>query len=179
MTTLRIAALALSLTSFGALASSAEAKPARPKPKAVASAAVERSPIVLSKDIKVTGELGQDYTLGLRRATEVAVGESDKGPARSVTESAVGKVVRERSEELEYCWLKVPAAKRTASSAVLKLMIEASGAVAGADLEGEVPAGVSKCITAAAAKWTFPAADEGCEIEHGLSLQDKTTVSAL
>jgi hypothetical protein len=169
-----IAALVLALTSFGALSSTADAKPARAKPKAVASAAVEQSPIVLSKDIQVKGEFGADYTLGLRRGTEVVVGESDKAPARSVTESAVGKVVRERSEELEYCWLRVPAAKRTASSAVLKLMIEASGAVAGAELEGEVPAGVSKCITAAAAKWTFPAEDEGCEIEHGLSFNAKT-----
>ncbi|MDX2086757.1 MAG: hypothetical protein SFX73_02850 [Kofleriaceae bacterium] len=173
MKTIQLASIALALTSFTALA---DARPARSKPRAVASAAVEQSPIVLSKDIKVTGEFGKDFTLGLRRATEVAVAETDKGPARTVTESAVGKVVRERSEELEYCWLRVPAAKRTASSAVLKLMIEASGSVAGASLEGEVPAGVTKCIEAAAAKWTFPAEDEGCEIEHGLSFNAKTDV---
>lgn len=171
MKTIHTAALALALTTFGALASSADAKPLRPKPKAPP---VEASPLVLAKDIAVKGDFGGEYTLGLRRATEVAVNDADKVAAKSVTESTVAAVVREKSEVLEYCWLRVPAAKRTATSATLKLMIEATGAVAGAELEGELPAGVAKCITSAAAKWTFPSADEGCEIEHGISLNAKT-----
>lgn len=171
MNTIHTAALALALTSFGALASSADAKPARSKAK---SAPVVKTPLVLVQDIEVQGDFGGEYTLGLRRATEVAVNDAERDPAKSVTESTVAKVVYERADELEYCWLRVPAAKRTASSAMLKLIIEASGAVAYVDLEGEVPAGVSKCITSAAAKWTFPSADEGCEIEHGISLNART-----
>jgi hypothetical protein len=151
------------------LVSSADAKPVRQRAKAV-----EKSDLIKVKDIEVKGETGEDFVLGMRRATEVAVDDADKAPVRSVGETAVAKVVSERAEELEYCWLRVPAAKRTASSAMLKLMIEASGSVVFAELDGDVPAGVSKCVTAAASKWTFPAADEGCEVEHGLSFNANT-----
>lgn len=153
------------------LVSSVDAKPVRPRAKA---APVERPALIMVKDIEVKGDTGEDFVLGVRRATEVAVDDADKAPVRTVGETAVGKVVRERADELEYCWLRVPAAKRTASSAMLKLMIEASGAVVYAELDGDVPAGVSKCVTAAASKWTFPAADEGCEIEHGLAFNANT-----
>ena len=52
------------------------------------------------------------------------------------------------------------------------------GTVALASVEGDLPAGVAKCITAAANKWTFPSADAGCEIDHGISLNARPTPSA-
>lgn len=160
-------ALTIALTTLGTL-STADAK--RPK---VPKAAVEKSALIMVEDLEVKGDTGDDFVLGVRRATEITVDDTDKAPVRVVTESAVAKLIRERSAELEYCWLRVPAAKRTATSAMLKLFIEASGAVALADLDGELPAGVTKCITSAASKWTFPSGDEGCEIEHGLSFNTK------
>ena len=161
-------ALTIALTTVGTLSTADAKKPKVPKPP------VEKSALVMVKDIEIKGETGEDFVLGLRRAAEVSVNDADKAPVRVVGETAAAKVIHERSAELEYCWLRVPAAKRTASSAMLKLMIEASGAVALADLDGELPAGVAKCITTVASKWTFPAGDEGCEIEHGLSINSKT-----
>jgi len=79
-------------------------------------------------------------------------------------------VLKDKIGDLEYCWLKLPAAKRVASSAMLKVTIEAVGTVAAARVDGELPAGVGKCITTVASRWTFPAGDARSEIEHGITL---------
>lgn len=117
---------------------------------------------------------GESYILGARTSAEPTSAEPTNDAAKSVSDSQVGQVVRDRVEELEYCWLRLPASKRVATSATLHLAIEASGAVAGVTIDGTLPAGMSKCITAAASKWTFPSADSGCEIEHGISMGMKS-----
>ncbi len=118
-------------------------------------------------------DLGESYILGGRVSAEPTAAEPTND-AKSVSNSQVGQVVRDRVEELEYCWLRLPASKRVATSATLHLAIEATGSVAGVTIDGVLPAGMSKCITAAASKWTFPAADSGCEIEHGISMGMKS-----
>ena len=88
-------------------------------------------------------------------------------------EHAPTRVIKDKLSDLEYCWLKLPAGKRAASSAMLRVTIEAAGNVTQARVDGELPAGVGKCITAAANRWTFPAADARSEIEHGITLTTK------
>ena len=117
---------------------------------------------------------GEDYILGARTSAEPVSIEPGVQSPKGVTDSQVGKVVHDRVEELEYCWLRLPVSKRVATSATLHLAIEASGAVAGVTIDGVLPAGMAKCITAAASKWTFPSADSGCEIEHGISMGMKS-----
>lgn len=119
-------------------------------------------------------DFGESYILGARTSAEPTSSEPTNDTAKTVSNSQVGQVVRDRVEELEYCWLRLPASKRVATSATLHLAIEATGAVAGVTIDGVLPAGMSKCITAAASKWTFPSADSGCEIEHGISMGMKS-----
>jgi hypothetical protein len=47
---------------------------------------------------------------------------------------------------------------------------QASGKVAAVEVNGEMPAGVDKCIAQMASRWTFPAADAPSEIDHGIML---------
>lgn len=105
-----------------------------------------------------------------------ARGRSTSGPkivdtavVRSVTEKS-GRTIKDKLDDLEVCWLKLPAAKRTATSVTLRVTVEASGVVTATKLDGELPAGVGKCITAAAGRWTFAAADARTELEQGISL---------
>lgn len=80
------------------------------------------------------------------------------------------RVLEDKIADVEYCWLKLPAAKRVASAAVLKVTIEAAGTVTSAHVEGRLPAGVGKCITSVATRWSFPVGDARSEIEHGITL---------
>jgi hypothetical protein len=162
----------LALTTIGVLTSTASAGGPRPTPtkKPAVSATTKKLEATLKQL-----DYGQSYVLGARRAVEVTA-DTEKVEAKSISESAVSKVIKDRVDELEYCWLRLPAAKRVASSAVIHFAIEASGTVAGVDIEGTLPAGVGKCITAAASKWTFPSADSGCEAEHAISLGTKSDV---
>lgn len=162
----------LLITTLGVLASTSTSFAGKRRPPPKKPVAV-KTDIVLVKDAEVKFNFGDDYVIK-NRETETPTVDAETFEAKPITESVAAKVVRERADLLEYCWLRVPAGKRVASSAVLKLAIEAGGSVVGAEVEGELPAGVGKCITAAASKWTFPAADSGCEIEHGISLNTKT-----
>jgi len=162
----------LILTAVGALASPAFAGGPRSTTPSTSKkpviGAIKKAP-----EAPLKMNFGESYYLGGRTSAQPTVAEST-GDAKSVSDSQVGKVVHERVEELEYCWLRLPASKRVATSATLHLAIEASGAVAGVTIDGTLPVGMSKCITAAASKWTFPAADSGCEIEHGISMGTKS-----
>jgi hypothetical protein len=103
-------------------------------------------------------------------------GRSSSGP--NIVDTSVVRNVSERSnrsikdkiDDLEVCWLKLPAAKRVAAAALLHVTVEASGVVTASRIDGELPAGVGKCITGAAARWTFPVGDARTELEHGISL---------
>jgi len=163
----------LLITTVAALASPAFAGKARSTtpstPKKNVIGAIKKAPEAPMPKMN----FGESYILGGRDAAQPTVAEATQD-AKSVTDSQVGKVVHERVEELEYCWLRLPASKRVATSATLHLAIEASGAVAGVTIDGELPVGMGKCITAAASKWTFPSADSGCEIEHGIAMGMKS-----
>ncbi|MBA3455831.1 MAG: hypothetical protein H0T42_22230 [Deltaproteobacteria bacterium] len=163
----------LLLTAVAALASPAFAgKPRSTTPstsKRAVIGAIKKAPEAPMPKMN----FGESYILGARTSAEPTSSEPTHD-AKSVSDSQVGQVVRDRVEELEYCWLRLPASKRVATSATLHLAIEASGAVAGVTVDGVLPAGMSKCITAAASKWTFPSADSGCEIEHGISMGMKS-----
>ena len=162
----------LILTAVGALASPAFAgKPRSTTPstsKKAVIGAIKKAPQAMPKM-----DFGESYILGARTSAEPTAAEPTQD-AKSVSNSQVGQVLRDRVEELEYCWLRLPASKRVATSATLHLAIEASGAVVGVTIDGVLPAGMGRCITAAASKWTFPSADSGCEIEHGISMGMKS-----
>ena len=173
MKTLLVAPTVVLLTTLGALTSPAEAgKRVKPKAKAPPPAAAPVLETIPVKELPVKFNFGEDYVLGPKAAAAPSGEIEEVFVARSVTESQVAKVIQERAAELEYCWLRVPAAKRVAASANLKLMIEASGGVAGVFVEGALPRGVDACIEKVATRWAFPAADAGCEVEHALSLNN-------
>ncbi len=166
--------IALAVIAVATLSSSADAgKRVGLRAKAPAAPAAAASAIIPVKDAEVKFNFGADYALGAKTMATPDV-EEETFVAMSITQAQALKVVADKTSELEYCWLRVPAAKRTASSAALTLMIEPSGAVAGAFIEGTLPAGVATCIEKIAARWTFPAADAGAEIEHSLSFNGKT-----
>jgi hypothetical protein len=103
-------------------------------------------------------------------------GRSSSGPrvvdtsmVRSLSERP-NRVLGDRLDDLEVCWLRLPASKRVTSAATLRVTIEAAGHVTAARVDGELPAGVGKCITAAAGRWSFPVADTRAEVEHGITL---------
>jgi hypothetical protein len=91
---------------------------------------------------------------------------------RSVTAAQVGQVVKERAADLEYCWLRLPAAQRGAeTTAVLRFSIQATGSVAAVDVVGDVPGACTKCIVATASKWTFPEADTLSQVDYPITLK--------
>lgn len=107
-------------------------------------------------------------------------GRSSSGPrivdtavVRTVTERQAGRSIKDKIADLENCWLRLPAGRRIASAATLHVTVEAAGTVTAARLDGELPAGVGKCIAAAAGHWTFPAADARTELEHGITLTSR------
>lgn len=142
---------------LGVLASSAAADKRRPTPAPAKPAAVAKKP-----------NLGESFDLKQRRTALPR--DTETQATRSLTDAQVGRVIKDRIGDLEYCWLKLPAGRRTASAATLHVTIEAIGTVAEARIDGELPAGVGKCITTAAGRWTFPVAEGRTEIEHGITL---------
>ncbi|HEY4182551.1 MAG TPA: hypothetical protein VGM90_37220 [Kofleriaceae bacterium] len=137
-----------------------------------AIAASDDSDLVKAKTEKVDLDFGEGFVMkheSAQRETERPDVDEETFEAKGVSNKAAIALVKSKSDELEYCWMKLPAAKRANTSASLHIAIEASGAVAGAWVDGSVPASVEKCLSERAAKWTFPAADAGSEIEHALS----------
>jgi hypothetical protein len=126
------------------------------------------------KDEPVKLDFGASYGLKTAKAAALPDVDIEEFTAQPITQTQVSKVVQAKVSELEYCWLRLPASKRVAASTNLRLLVEASGTVAGAFAEGTLPAGVGACIEKLASRWTFPAADAGCEIEHALSFNAKS-----
>jgi hypothetical protein len=112
---------------------------------------------------------GESFDLHARRTTQPR--DVDPATVRSLSEHQAGAVIKTRLDDLENCWLRLPAAKRIAGGATLRVTIEATGVVSSARIsDADLPAGVGKCITSAAARWTFPASESRAEIEHGITL---------
>jgi hypothetical protein len=148
---------------FASLASPALAKPTRP---AVTPKKAVEKPVV---DEVSKLNLGLGYGLKARK-NEVPETDAETFEAKGLKENQIGAIVREREGDLEYCWLRLPPAKRVVSAAILHLSIEASGQVAAVEVNGDLPVGVAKCITQMAARWAFPVADTASEIDHGIML---------
>ena len=89
-----------------------------------------------------------------------------------VTERQVDQKVKDRSDDLEYCWLRVPAGKRISTTAIMHISIDETGLVSEARMEGELPAGVEKCMTSAAKSWRFAVTGSKCELEHAFTLNN-------
>lgn len=115
-------------------------------------------------------DLGLKYGLKSRATSALPSEEAAKPAAKPLTENQAGAIVKARAEDLEYCWLRLPPAKRVVSAAILHLSIEASGKVAAVEVNGDMPAGVGKCIAQMAGRWQFPIADAASEIDHGIML---------
>ncbi len=150
-------AIASLLFAVSMLASPALAKGPKPAPKKPVADEVSKLNLGLSYGLKT-------------RASALPAADAEKAEAKPLSENQVGAIVRERAEDLEYCWLRLPPAKRVVSAAILHLSIEADGKVAAVEVNGDLPAGVGKCITQMAGRWTFPAADAATEIDHGIML---------
>jgi hypothetical protein len=148
--------------------------PIAKKGLAAASLAVSEddTDLVKAKTEKVDLDFGEGFVMkheSAQRETERPDVDEETFEAKGVSNKAAIALVKSKSDELEYCWMKLPAKQRTSTSASLHIAIEASGAVAGAWVDGSVPASGEKCLSERAAKWVFPAADAGSEIEHALS----------
>lgn len=116
-------------------------------------------------------DLGGSFDLG-KRAKATPVGEEpDYVPRlKPLSDGQVAQVVKAKLPDVQYCWNRLPAAARQAdTTAVIKLSVEASGKVTAVNVEG--PKEAQKCISAAAARWTFPTAEIESEIETAVALR--------
>jgi hypothetical protein len=121
---------------------------------------------------QLLSQLNYGETFGLKARTAEQPKAAEHDPIiqiKSLTESQANKVVKDKLVDVENCWLKLPAAKRTASSATLHLAVE-NGMVVEARVDGQLPKGVAACITAATDRWAFPVTDARSEVEQGLVL---------
>jgi len=175
----------LAIAAIATLASPALAGKHRPSPaktktaptkKGLAAATpviVEReSDLVKVEETKVDFNFGEDFVMQHASASRESARpdvDEETFEAKGISTKESSLIVKANADQLEYCWLKLPAAKRADTSATLHLAIEASGAVAGAWIDGSVPASVEKCMVERAEKWSFPAADAGGEVEHAFS----------
>lgn len=90
--------------------------------------------------------------------------------AQKLSNADAGEVIKAHEGELEYCWNRLPASKRSAASAfTLHLAIDPRGKVTALSLGGDAPAALSKCLNTAAKRWLFPIADTKSEIDYPLS----------
>jgi hypothetical protein len=91
---------------------------------------------------------------------------------RTVSLAQVGKVIKDRAADLEYCWLRLPATHRKhETTALLRLSIHPTGTLASAEVLGQVPPACTKCILAQASKWTFPEADTLTTVDYPITLK--------
>jgi hypothetical protein len=165
---MRTSAIALVvLAGLGAVAVPAVAGPRKKKP-GVSTFTTAVAPMKKSTQ----ADAGESFVLA-RPGRAAATPAGDAAPIvelRGLSTAQVGAVVKAGRADLEACWLRVPAAQRGATTAVLRFAIDATGAVTSADVAG-VPAAARGCIAAAAAGWTFPAADIATDADYAIALR--------
>ncbi len=92
-----------------------------------------------------------------------------KKPLRALSSKVVDSVIEAKySDQLEYCWMQIPAADRAVESASIHFTISPRGTVGGADLDGDLPAALGACVLQVAKHWTFPASHAETEVDHML-----------
>jgi hypothetical protein len=152
----------LVLATLGLAASPAIAGKRRPAKKKAAALAVAKRPI----------DYGESFDLSrLDRRASLPRADVERAAAQSLRVSQVGQVIKDRFDDVEYCWLRLPAATRTPTNAVLALAIEPAGTVTAVQITGGVPAEAEQCLTEAAGRWTFPAADAASDVEYPIELK--------
>jgi hypothetical protein len=90
---------------------------------------------------------------------------------RSLTQIQVGAVVKEKRAELDYCWQRLAILDRVPSTAVLKLKIDASGAVTSLVVGGDAPAVVNACLKETVPHWAFPEAETKSEVSYPVAFR--------
>jgi hypothetical protein len=140
----------ISFTVLGALAGAASADKAKSKAK--------------------KPNFGESFELKSRSSSRPH--DIDPAIVRNVA-AQPARAIKDKVSDLEICWLKLSAGKRLASSAMLRLTVEAAGNVSAVRVDGELPAGVAKCISSMASRWSWAPGDARSEIEHGVTLTTK------
>jgi hypothetical protein len=112
------------------------------------------------------------FELGDSRKSDTPTGEAAiRMELQTLTQAQAGQVIKGRGGDLEYCWHRVPSAKRSASSFTLHLTVDAKGSVTTISLGGDAPAQLSTCLTSASKRWQFPEADTTSEIDYPVSFK--------
>ena len=159
------------LASFGVARAPAVAGPKKKKPAPAATVSTFTTAVAPIKKSAHT-DYGDAFVLS-RPVRAAATPLGDAAPIvelRGLSTAQVGAVVKANRIDLEYCWLRLPAAQRTATTAVLRLAIDTSGSVTTAEITG-VPDAARGCIASAADGWSFPTADIATDIDYAVDLR--------
>jgi hypothetical protein len=158
-------------TAAPAVAGTGKRKPATRKKAITADKPAPVDTFALPASHPHRADTGAAFDLS-RPSRQASIPAGDGAPVvelRGLSAGQVGDTVRARLADVDYCWLRVPRGKRAATTAVLRFSIDAAGTVTTAGVDG-VPADARACIAAAAATWTFPAADVGTEADYAIDL---------
>jgi outer membrane biosynthesis protein TonB len=163
-----LAAIAPILATVGALAAPASAQ----KSRAPHAAATDKKPEGFSIPVRAGG-LGDAFDIGPRRVA-LPVGDEPAFARRAhgLSDGQVETVLKAHLADVEHCWNKQPASQRkTDTTAVLRLSVDAAGKVSSVEVAGELPAGAPRCISAAVTRWTFPAMEIASQVETAVALR--------
>jgi hypothetical protein len=115
---------------------------------------------------------GESYDLPrLDRRAKLPTETEKAAAAKSLSQVQVGEVVKQRRDDVEYCWASLAITERMPCTAVLKLSIDPQGNVLRAKVGGDAPASVSRCLGDAATHWTFPTAEVKSDVQYPISLR--------
>lgn len=99
-------------------------------------------------------------------------GDRTEVAKKLLTQLQVDQVVKAKLGDVQYCWNRLPASQRRSdTTAILELAIDATGEVETVDVHGSVPQEAARCISAAAAAWQFPVADQAGDFEYAVALR--------
>ena len=114
------------------------------------------------------------FDLGRKSRTADRPGDASevKMQAKTLSTAAVGAVVADRLNDLEYCLMNIPEADRGSEEFTLHLVIAPKGNVVSSSIAGGDNADkIGACVQAQVKRWTFPQADAPTELDYPLSLR--------
>lgn len=172
MKTTAMLSLALGLLATPAFAGKRPVKRAPAAPKAVIVAPLPEGLQVTTVDTNLA--FGDSYEI-FDRSRDIADSKGTEPTLKIKTDSPLNAITPQRLADIQYCWDRLPAARRAAdTTATIKLAIEPIGTVSIATVTGDhLHVELKKCIVASTDRWRFPVADEATEIEYAIAL--KTT----
>ena len=98
----------------------------------------------------------------------------DAEPTLKLAKSINGAqmVTGQRLADIEYCWDRLPQARRVETTAIIKLATLPIGSVASSTITGDgLHAEFKKCVADVASRWRFPVTDAATEVELAVGLQ--------